>query len=439
MISILVLRKIFLLVGDLVLFFLSLIIALVIGFGNNFSLEIFLDHLIPFLILLPFWIIVFSLFGGYDLRVLKNNLSLISRVFLFCFILSLSSVIFFYLFPNFGIAPKANLIIFSLLFGLFVFLLRKFFLYLFSSHFQQKIAIFGITPEAEVLAKSLKENPQLGWRFVGFLTENDLENLSKKIKEFEIDIIILAKSVAANKKLERVFYDLLPLKINFLDLAKAYEIILRKIPVAFVNQAWFLENLGEGKKEFYDKTKRGFDIIIALLILIITSVLWPFIILAIKLEDRGPIFYKQERVGKDKGVFTLLKFRSMKKDAERYGPVWAEESDSRITKVGKFLRKTHFDELPQMINVLRGELSLVGPRPERPEFVKELEKEIPHYNLRHLIRPGFTGWAQIKFRYARSVVDSFEKLQYDLYYIKNRSLGLDFYILLKTFGLFFRK
>ena len=129
----------------------------------------------------------------------------------------------------------------------------------------------------------------------------------------------------------------------------------------------------------------------------------------------------------------------MKKGAEKEKAIWAKKRDSRITKIGGFLRRTHLDELPQMFNILKGDISLVGPRPERPEFVKKLEKEIPHYHLRDLIKPGFTGWAQIKFRYGRSVMDSFEKFQYDLYYIKNRSLILDLGILLKTFQLFFKK
>jgi lipopolysaccharide/colanic/teichoic acid biosynthesis glycosyltransferase len=129
----------------------------------------------------------------------------------------------------------------------------------------------------------------------------------------------------------------------------------------------------------------------------------------------------------------------MVKEAEKEGPKWAEIEDQRVTKVGKFLRRFHLDEIPQMINVIRGDISLVGPRPERPEFVEKLEKEIPYYNLRHIIKPGFTGWAQIKFRYARSVMDSLEKFQYDLFYIKNRSLLLDLKILLKTAQLIFKK
>lgn len=225
-----------------------------------------------------------------------------------------------------------------------------------------------------------------------------------------------------------------------MDLAQAYEIICEKIPISFVSQTWFLENIKEREKGFYEKLKRVIDIIFSLFILFFTFPFWPFIILAIKLEDGGLVFYSQKRIGKGGFPFLLTKFRSMKKEAEKEtGAVWAEKEDLRITKVGRFLRRAHLDELPQMFNILKGDISLVGPRPERPEFVSQLEKEIPHYHLRYLIKPGFTGWAQIKFRYARSLMDSHEKFQYDLYYIKNRSLFLDLRILFKTFQLFFKK
>jgi exopolysaccharide biosynthesis polyprenyl glycosylphosphotransferase len=436
--SLFFLRKFLLFVGDLFLFFSALIIALFIGFGNNLSFQIFLAHLFPFLILLPFWLAFFNLVGGYDLKVLKNTLSLTSRVFAFFLFVLLSSVIFFYLFKSFGIAPKQNLVVFALSFCGSIFLWRKGSFSLFSSHFQQKVAIIGITKEAKVLVSVLKQNPQFGWKFEGFIPQPSLDQLPQKIKKFNLDTIILAKRLSLGQQSEKIFFKLLSFKVNILDLANAYELILKKIPVQFIDCTWFIENLKEGKKEFFDKTKRIIDIFFAFLILIITFPLWPLITLAVKLEDRGPVFYKQKRVGKNKKIFWLIKFRSMRKDAEKSGPIWAKEKDPRITKVGRFLRKTHLDELPQMINILKGELSLVGPRPERPEFVEKLEKQIPYYYLRHIIKPGFTGWAQIKFRYARSVIDSLEKFQYDLYYIKNRSFFLDLYILLKTFGLLFR-
>jgi exopolysaccharide biosynthesis polyprenyl glycosylphosphotransferase len=157
--------------------------------------------------------------------------------------------------------------------------------------------------------------------------------------------------------------------------------------------------------------------------------------LAIKLESRGPVFYRQERVGANGKTFKVTKFRSMRTDAEKDGkPVWAAAQDSRVTRIGAIIRRTRIDELPQLFNVLKGEMSLVGPRPERPYFVEQLKQEIPYYSVRHSIKPGVTGWAQVKYQYGSTVEDSAEKLQYDLYYVKNHSLFLDFVVLFETVG-----
>ena len=325
-----------------------------------------------------------------------------------------------------------NLIFFTLLFLAW----RLSFYSLFSSHFLTKVAILGREKEVEDLKREILENSSLGYKLVPI---NPQKEMVEQIKKDGIETVIFSSEYEEDSEFLTTFYSCLPLGINFLDLATAYEEILEKIPLSQVSKIWFLENLKEGKKKIYDKFKRIFDITLAFLILTLTLPFWPLIALAIKIEDRGPVFYRQERVGKNKKIFKLIKFRSMIPEAEKEGPKWAEAEDKRITKVGKFLRRFHLDEIPQMINVLKGDISLVGPRPERPEFVEKLEKEIPYYNLRHIIKPGFTGWAQIKFRYARSVMDSFEKFQYDLYYIKNRNLFLDLKILLKTFQLFFKK
>jgi lipopolysaccharide/colanic/teichoic acid biosynthesis glycosyltransferase len=157
--------------------------------------------------------------------------------------------------------------------------------------------------------------------------------------------------------------------------------------------------------------------------------------LLIKIDSPGPVFYTQHRIGKDEKEFKLVKFRSMINDAEKNGAVWAQKNDTRITRVGKIIRKTLIDELPQFINIIKGEISLIGARPERLEFVKKLEKEIPFYNIRHLAKPGLTGWAQINFKYGNTISDALEKLQYELYYIKNRSLLLDLRIILKTINI----
>jgi len=183
----------------------------------------------------------------------------------------------------------------------------------------------------------------------------------------------------------------------------------------------------------YEALKRLFDVVIAALGLAVFAAFLPFIIVATRLDSRGPVFYAQERVGQGGRIFKLIKLRSMVDGAEQNGQaVWATANDARITRVGKFLRRTRLDEVPQLVNVLKGEMSLIGPRPERPQFVAELTKQIPFYRARHAVRPGITGWAQVKYRYGNSVEDALVKLQYDLYYIKHRSVYLDLLITAKT-------
>ncbi len=191
-------------------------------------------------------------------------------------------------------------------------------------------------------------------------------------------------------------------------------------------------NIGCKKSIYNIKVKRVLDIIFSLLGLLISLVITIPVAILIKLESKGPIFYRQKRVGLNNNIFECIKFRSMTVDAEKYGAIWASKNDSRVTRVGKIIRKLRIDEIPQMWNVLKGEMSFIGPRPERPEFVYQLEKKIPYYNLRHSVKPGITGWAQVCYPYGASEEDALEKLKYDLYYIKNLSLFLDFQILLKT-------
>ncbi len=421
--------------GDIALLYLSLFIAIFFGLGDEFKWKWVYPHLLPFSILYLFWLIVFYIFGLYDLHLVRKRPAFYTKVIGAISVNLVLGMIFFYLFPFFGIAPKTNLFLSALIFVLLFLAWRRVFYALFSSHFLNKVAIIG--NDSQRLAEEIIKRPYLGYKLINLNSEEDLLS---QIKKNGIDTLIMPPDLTLDSQLIQNLYQCLPARINFIDWAQAYELICNKIPISFITHAWFLENLREGEKTLYDKTKRALDMILAGLILIITLPLWPFISLAIKADSKGPVIYRQQRVGKDRKLFSLLKFRSMKTGAEnKSGPVWAKKEDPRATKVGRLLRQTHLDELPQMINILKGEVSLVGPRPERPEFVVELEKEIPHYHIRHLIRPGFTGWAQLRFRYGRSIMDSKEKFQYDLYYLKNRSLLLDLGILLKTFQLFFKK
>ncbi|MDO9583028.1 MAG: TIGR03013 family PEP-CTERM/XrtA system glycosyltransferase [Desulfomicrobium sp.] len=223
--------------------------------------------------------------------------------------------------------------------------------------------------------------------------------------------------------------------IEVVDAPTFYERATHKMLIENITPSWFIFSHGFKVTWLLRLCKRTLDITASFLGLMVFLPLIPFIILAIKFDSPGPILFKQVRVGQGDKRFTLMKFRSMRQDAEsRTGAVWSQENDPRITRVGNFLRRSRLDEIPQLVNILKGDMSVVGPRPERPEFVGELKKRIPYYSERHYVKPGLTGWAQVCYPYGSSVEDAIEKLRYDLYYIKNISILLDFYIILKTFG-----
>lgn len=218
------------------------------------------------------------------------------------------------------------------------------------------------------------------------------------------------------------------------SVSEYYEKVLRKVPVNYIADTWFFRPGGFSLLEsrFSRRLKRLVDIGFSFIGLILMLPILLFVALMIKLDSRGPVFFRQQRVGKNGSNFTIYKFRTMSEHAESEGAKWASLNDSRVTRIGKFLRSTRVDEIPQFVNILKGEMSLIGPRPERPEFTVILSKSIPYYNLRHTVKPGLSGWAQVNYPYGASEEDSLEKLQYDLYYIKHHSLMLDVAIMLKT-------
>jgi sugar transferase (PEP-CTERM system associated) len=223
--------------------------------------------------------------------------------------------------------------------------------------------------------------------------------------------------------------------IRVSDLSTYFEQTLLQIRIDHVRAGWLIFGDGFSQKPFRRMTKRLLDIVVSMLLIAVVAPLMVLTALAIRLESRGPILYAQERVGQDGRLFRVLKFRSMRLDAEKDGkPKWAAKKDNRITQVGAVIRRFRIDELPQIVNVLKGDMSLVGPRPERPFFVDQLRREIPYYAVRHSVKPGVTGWAQVRYQYGATIEDSLEKLQYDLYYVKNHSIFLDIVILLETVG-----
>lgn len=302
---------------------------------------------------------------------------------------------------------------------------------------KERVVFVGENDYTEDLLESVKKDGQ--YVFVTSLNNTDMKALGKEIlelyntKKFDVLVDFTDKLLRDPKITEKLLqYKLEGLQYyNYLEFYETYE---NKLPISHLSPKWFLENTGFEiyHNNFNLKAKRLLDLLFALLIGIFAA---PVIVLAaiiVKLESKGPIFFIQERIGEGNKKFNIVKFRSMTTDAEKDGPQWASKNDNRVTKFGKIMRATRIDELPQLWNVLRGEMSFVGPRPEREYFIQQLEKEIPYYNLRHTVKPGLTGWAQVMYPYGASVEDAYRKLQYDLYYIKHHSIPFDVKVLLKT-------
>ena len=301
---------------------------------------------------------------------------------------------------------------------------------------KERVVFVGENDYTEDLLESVKKDGQ--YVFVTSLNNTDMKALGKEIlelyntKKFDVLVDFTDKLLRDPKITEKLLqYKLEGLQYyNYLEFYETYE---NKLPISHLSPKWFLENTGFEiyHNNFNLKAKRLLDLLFALLIGIFAA---PVIVLAaiiVKLESKGPIFFIQERIGEGNKKFNIVKFRSMTTDAEKDGPQWASKNDNRVTKFGKIMRATRIDELPQLWNVLRGEMSFVGPRPEREYFIQQLEKEIPYYNLRHTVKPGLTGWAQVMYPYGASVEDAYRKLQYDLYYIKHHSIPFDVKVLLK--------
>ncbi len=425
-------RKINLLLIDIALLYGSLVAMLGLRYQSNFSEE-YQIHLLPFTIIFVIWLIVFYIAGLYDPRTLRNSIFFYSRLFEAVIVSTVVSTSFFYLIPFFGIAPKTNLALFIIIFAALEFGIRSLFNSIVETKFKKLTLIVGNNDQAQELAEFIRENPQLGYDLKEIIDSQQAVHLSEALATPDLDTVVISPDAYHISKVTETFYKALGRKINFYSLATFYERLTGRVPLGAINQIWFLENLSEGSKQTYEILKRIGDIVFGLIFGVLSLLFYPFIILAMQLDSRGPAFYTQIRIGQHGKTFKLIKFRSMILNAEaKTGALWSPNNDTRVGKVGRFLRKTRLDEIPQFWNIVRGEMSLVGPRAERPEFHETLKKEIPFYEERYLVKPGLSGWAQINYSYGASVKDAGEKLKYDLYYIKNRSFLLDIGIVLKT-------
>jgi sugar transferase (PEP-CTERM system associated) len=321
--------------------------------------------------------------------------------------------------------------------------------------FADRAVIFGEGSLAQLIRRECESRPESGLRIVGSVlplgndhhAQDPSRNLSlrdlylsdiddillRALKTYRANRIVVAMDERRGKLPVEILLAMKCRGVQVQDGVDVYEMITGKVPIESVRLASLLFSTGCYASRFHLFYKRFASIVVSILGLLVSLPLLPFIALAIKISSAGPVLYRQERVGRDNIVFRCYKFRTMRADAEAdTGATWALDDDPRITRVGRFLRMSRLDEIPQLWNVLRGDMSLVGPRPERPEFITDLASKIPYYSLRHTIRPGITGWAQIRYRYANTVEDAKEKLRYDLFYIKNMSVGLDILVFLNT-------
>ncbi len=433
-------EPVLLFVGDVIFLTFSLWLTLFIRHGQIPVQEVFIGHLLAFTPLFIIWILCFFIAGLYERRALIQRRRLLSNIVNAQIINSIIAVIFFYFVPIFGLAPKTIIFIYLLVSLAFILLWRAYIVPLLGIKKKFNAILIGRGKEMRQLQNEVNNNP---WYNLAFDVVIDLDETPQI--DFQKDIFspVYERDISAivadlkDPRLQSVipyFYNLIFSKIKFLDIHKVYENIFDRIPLSLIKHHWFLENINSSPKCIYTFFKRVMDIAIALPLAFGSLLLYPFVFMAMRLEGKGPFFYFPERIGQNNSIIKLIKFRTMTKTPTDGGE-WGKD-ENKVTKVGFFLRKWRIDELPQLWNVLKGDVSLIGPRPEFISAVAEYEKKIPHYGIRHLIKPGLSGWAQIYQKEApRHSVDiklTKEKLSYDLFYIKNRSFLIDLKIALKT-------
>lgn len=403
------------------------------------------------------WLIVNYINGLYDLGMHKTQGEFYRRFTETAFIALLVGIIFFYIHPNRDITPKTILVL-TVAIG---YILSGFWRLgadrlLNGKHLQTRILFIGMTAEVKELIEILYKHPEKGYKPVAVIDPNmhytlpsdidifkDFQKIRPVISTRDISMVIVSDQSKQSDNVMRELYELLFWSIQIQQVGAFYEMITGRVSPSTFSESWFLDHLRNKEQPIYTRIRRLSDYLAVCILGIFFILLLPIVALAIRLNSPGPIFFKQARVGKSGKQFTLYKFRSMyalAKDgsAEIEGYQFATKNDSRITAVGKILRKTRIDELPQILNLIKGEITLIGPRPERPQIVEKLTTHMPYYPLRHIVAPGLTGWAVIHQNYTDTIKRSLEKFQYDLFYIKNRSLLLDISILLRTINIIFR-
>jgi exopolysaccharide biosynthesis polyprenyl glycosylphosphotransferase len=464
--------KLLLLLGDICVLVASVFLGLMFSAKIGHPWLFFITHWLKIILIVVTYLLVLYISDIYDyyqdFRIGANIIWILSSAM----VGSLVSIIIFY-FPLGAFAGRIFLVWQGTTFALLLVLWR----YAFSAialpmRLKTRMLIVGAGKAGRCILETIRQLPNSGYKVVGFVDDDPkkagmmIEDLPVLGQSRDLQELVRRERIAqviiaiTNDKSPDLLDNLARLTITscrLIDMPTAYEILAEKIPIDHISDTWLFFNSLNNGRLYYRKIKRLIDLVFSLLVLLVS---WPLFVLtaiAIKLDSSGPMFYRQERLGQDGEPFNIIKFRTMIPDAEQAGPQWATANDPRITRVGRVLRRMRLDEFPQLINILKGEMSLIGPRPERQEFVQEFralvavwqskcsacplsngeklltyKERLPYYSYRLLIRPGLTGWAQVKFPYASTMDETKEKLQYDLYYIKHVSFFLDLAILLKS-------
>lgn len=452
-------KQIILLFGDLFGFAFSFILAFWLRnnlFPNSVIIE---QHIFLFGWLFALWIVVNYINGLYDLAYIKNRFWFrrVAEAGVMSLILS---VIALYLIPSSTLTPKTILFL-NIVLGYTISILSRMVYHRLIGYkrLRTSILIVGYSKEIEELITIINNNPEKGYEIAAICdTEQkvDRDKIGRDIQTYgsyacirpaitthHAEIIVTAPHLANDPLVVRELYELLFWPVRITDYYTLYETLTNRVSPNAFSEDWFLSNVSNFEQPVYNKFRRLVNYIAILLLGSVFVILFPIAACAIRLNSKGPIFYKQKRVGELGKPFMIYKFRTMYAlnqdgSAEEDGAQFASKNDERVTSVGKILRKFRIDELPQVINLIKGELTLIGPRPERPEIVAVLEEKMPYYPLRHIVKPGITGWAAIQQHYTEDIESSLEKLQYDLFYIKNRSAILDAAILLRTVNVVMR-
>lgn len=431
--------------GDAVLFFLAVLLAVYVQ--QQAAAVSSLGVLIPALSFAALMVVINVAFGLYSRREPPSFGAVLGRSLLSISIGVPLAYLLFAVLPN-GLVAQAA-IGYMLLYAMAALILAR--QAAFSARSTRmgarRVLIVGAGPEARAVEQALTSLGFPQFEVVGFFPVGSPDkdvisadrlfartaHITNLVEALEVREVIVAQWDQRGGKLP--MDDLLECRVRGVpvtDLAVFYERTRGEVPIESIKASHLIYGDGFAQGMGRRIVKRSFDFLASAALFAVSFPIMAVTAVVIRLESPGPVIYRQERVGRGGRVFTCLKFRSMGVDAERNGPVWAQATDARVTRVGRFIRKTRIDELPQLWNVLRGEMSFVGPRPERPVFVEQLRAKIPFYEVRHSVKPGLTGWAQVRYSYGASVEDSCRKLQFDLYYVKNNSLFLDVLILLET-------